>query len=548
MHRIDTPDATGDGRFTEGDPTVPVPATTVSADWLNAVQDEVLAVLTAAGLTPAKNNNTQLLAALKKVVGTVNALTASRLETTRTIEGVSFDGTADIHRYATCSTAAGTAAKTASLAGFKLQTGAALRVKFTNANTATGATLNVGGTGAKPLYYHGKAVPAGLLAAGHTYAVVFNGTQYEIVGDILVLAAGGGLSFDAKGHLYVDFSLVPDEQMRAIVLSMMQQGGGLNVDGNGKLYVDFASMPTEKFELMLKSIRVPIWLTRNKSFYVDGTTGSDTLDEGRGESPSKPFKTIQAAVNYVTDNYNLSRYTAYINVSSGIYEEEVVVGSFSVTTGRLYIRKNPESESKPTIVSSLVSKDCVVISIQSGGTVYWDGIDVILNVEVTNKLSIEGTGIHVSRYTVVNVLNSTVTLNINSEGTISGLSCIQSSSFAQLNINYCNKLISNYIKGTKPHAFSVGSNAKMSLINLYGEHENDHLSVKGDFNTVCRVMDGYFYRSATKMPLVVADGPVTGSRYQVTQGGAIYIRGGGPHFFPGTTDGSIDESTYSWYK
>ena len=77
MHKIDTPDATRDGRFTEGDPTVPVPATTVSADWLNAVQDEVLAVLSAAGLTPAKNNNAQLLAALKKIVGTVNALTAT---------------------------------------------------------------------------------------------------------------------------------------------------------------------------------------------------------------------------------------------------------------------------------------------------------------------------------------------------------------------------------------------------------------------------------------------------------------------------------------
>ena len=51
MHKIDTPDATRDGRFTEGDPTVPVPATTVSADWLNAVQDEVLAVLSVSDKT-----------------------------------------------------------------------------------------------------------------------------------------------------------------------------------------------------------------------------------------------------------------------------------------------------------------------------------------------------------------------------------------------------------------------------------------------------------------------------------------------------------------
>ena len=61
-------------------------------------------------------------------------------------------------------------------------------MRFANANTAAGATLNVGGTGAKPLYYQGKAVPAGLPAAGRMYTVVFNGAQYEIVGDLLVLA------------------------------------------------------------------------------------------------------------------------------------------------------------------------------------------------------------------------------------------------------------------------------------------------------------------------------------------------------------------------
>ena len=50
MHRIDTSTATPDHKFTEGDPAVPVAATTVSAAWLNAVQEELVAVITGAGL------------------------------------------------------------------------------------------------------------------------------------------------------------------------------------------------------------------------------------------------------------------------------------------------------------------------------------------------------------------------------------------------------------------------------------------------------------------------------------------------------------------
>lgn len=37
------------------------------------------------------------------------------------------------------------------------------------------------------------------------------------------------------------------------------------------------------------------------------------------ESADKPFKTIQACLNYVCDNYNLSRYSVVINLSQGTY-------------------------------------------------------------------------------------------------------------------------------------------------------------------------------------------------------------------------------------
>lgn len=68
MHRIDTATATPDNRFTEGDPTIPVAATVVSADWLNAVQEELAAVITGAGLELDKADNAQLRQAISQAI------------------------------------------------------------------------------------------------------------------------------------------------------------------------------------------------------------------------------------------------------------------------------------------------------------------------------------------------------------------------------------------------------------------------------------------------------------------------------------------------
>ena len=113
-----------------------------------------------------------------------NAGTATTLATARTIDGVSFNGSANILHYGTCSTAAGTAAKTVALTGFKLDTGSRVMVKFTVTNTAANPTLNVNSTGAKSIMYRGSAITADYLAANRVYEFVYDGTNYELVGDI----------------------------------------------------------------------------------------------------------------------------------------------------------------------------------------------------------------------------------------------------------------------------------------------------------------------------------------------------------------------------
>lgn len=111
-----------------------------------------------------------------------NAGSATKLQTAVTVDGVSFDGSANITHYGTCSTAAATAAKTVSLTGFTLATGATVTIKFTKTNSASNPTLNVNSTGAKAIYYKGSAISASYLKANHVYTFVYNGTEWDMVG------------------------------------------------------------------------------------------------------------------------------------------------------------------------------------------------------------------------------------------------------------------------------------------------------------------------------------------------------------------------------
>jgi hypothetical protein len=63
MHRIDAADH-ADNLFSEGNPATGTPGTKVSAEWLNAVQEELCNALAAAGVAPNKGSNSQLADAL----------------------------------------------------------------------------------------------------------------------------------------------------------------------------------------------------------------------------------------------------------------------------------------------------------------------------------------------------------------------------------------------------------------------------------------------------------------------------------------------------
>ena len=83
--------------------------------------------------------------------------------------------------YCTCTTAGATQEKEAACSGFSLRTGAIVAVKFSYANTVASPKLNVNGTGAKPIYLNGSALPEdNWWKANDVVTFVYNGTYWYV--------------------------------------------------------------------------------------------------------------------------------------------------------------------------------------------------------------------------------------------------------------------------------------------------------------------------------------------------------------------------------
>lgn len=114
-----------------------------------------------------------------------NVASATKLQTMRYINGSPFDGTTNVVSYAVCATGASTTAKTVSISRFSLATGSQVRVKFSNANTASAPTLNVGSTGAKRMSYKGSLITNTNFTfnTNKIYTFTYDGTYWVLEGD-----------------------------------------------------------------------------------------------------------------------------------------------------------------------------------------------------------------------------------------------------------------------------------------------------------------------------------------------------------------------------
>lgn len=157
-----------------------------------------------------------------------------------------------------------------------------------------------------------------------------------------IISASGGLAADASGKLKVDFAQMPASTLKPMVLAMIQTGGGLSVDDDGHIFLDADSMGDTVYNKIRSRFRLTNWLGSNLVLNVNKTTGVDTVVDGVHDD-TKPFKSLQACLDYALTNFNLNKYNLTINVAAGDYytgtrAEKITIGAFQATTGRLIIK------------------------------------------------------------------------------------------------------------------------------------------------------------------------------------------------------------------
>ena len=185
------------------------------------------------------------------------------------------------------------------------------------------------------------------------YATTNSTIKNTIVNNII--KDNGGLAVDSNNEIYVK----------------LKSGGGI-VNDSGSLKVDFTADPSDPNAqqimeqtkaAILSGLNVKIPLTSDRTFYVNKDhanatitwkTNKGILDTSVGTS-SKPFKTVQSAVDCITQSYDIN--TAVVNIiitkASSDYVERISLPVYSRTTGYIQLKSaNETSSSNFAVISS----------------------------------------------------------------------------------------------------------------------------------------------------------------------------------------------------
>lgn len=331
---------------------------------------------------------------------------------------------------------------------------------------------------------------------------------------------------------------------------IVQVGFGLSVDSRGVVSVDFSEDDTtsSKFEELMKQIRVPIWLSRNMTFHVNGVSGSDTLEPGLGESTDKPFKTLQACIDYICSNYNVDKYFVDIKLHSGTYTGPFTLGDFSRTTGGIRI-----SSYDSDYAATLTAQDSYLLN-ALGGTWTLQGLNVN---SVTTERPDYAVPMSTGFMTVTNCLVNIDGCNFNAS--YSGgepvkarlLRLFTASSGGVINFlpTRRSKNLITFTKGSATELSVLFSSfgGQINLAASADSQEECTLNASGDCTVFAAASGGSITRPAALNYYAIVQGSVTGKRYAVTHGGIISVAGAGSEFFPGTEVGTVDPTTFGWY-
>lgn len=356
-------------------------------------------------------------------------------------------------------------------------------------------------------------------------------------------------------YLTKKFFFVNENSVEKIGISVpaIKETSGLAVDNDGCLYTDFTLLG-ENAEITMKSLSIRIPVQQTRSFFVNQTTGSDTLDAYRGEIEEKPFKTIQACIDYITSTYDFGKHNAEVYISSGTYNEYLELREFQRTTGYISLI-DKEGTYGVTIVQN--NKQTIEVSgghyvlcgivIKNTATAINDDISHFYSaIYVRNgKVDLEGCDIQ-QEYTGDAPTSGSVHLRT--------VSVFGNNAVVQFNPTSKER---NHLRFHKGNATSMqvllaqyegtiqtqagGTSQAVASIHCEGETTEFVVIDNSKFYTI----GGATYLAKF---VVDTDKTVTGKRYEITNRGYISTGNGGPEYFPGNTAGTLETDTYCVYK
>ena len=277
------------------------------------------------------------------------------------------------------------------------------------------------------------------------------------------------------------------------------------------------------------------------------------LDAGRGESASKPFKTIQACANYVSSNYNVGSYIVSIIVSSGTYEERLTLGSYSRTSGYIIIQAATDE------AVTISTENGNLVSIISNSVWYIRNINIIHNIySPNNGIANFFHTISVGTNSTANLTGCTIKTEYNGEAPSSGTATIRmfhAGNSSQLSLClYRNESSIEYHKGNANwlYVFFADGGGTIRIEGSNDSSVGEEIAAFGECTSFVMVTGGNLFVNTSYLvdPVfsVPSDKFATGQRYEAKSGGAINVGGQGTEYFPGDSAGTVEDSTYSWYK
>ncbi len=373
-----------------------------------------------------------------------------------------------------------------------------------------------------------------------------------------VTASGGKLHFDPTNATAA--------QKKAINQALADQTSGLVVNSStGRLGVDFSNMPTDKFEALLKGLKMKVPLSANMNVYVSITNSAagDDIVDGRGTA-AKPFKHIQAAVNYITSTYSLGGYGVNILVVAGTYPENITLPDYDRGTGAIAIL--PASGARDVVIDAQpLGHGGAGVNVSAlGGTWVLQSLDLRRTERPTLSATFTGGCVHaIGAGTQVYMRGCSVTqtapaggatggnefgcrllyadsgarIILRASGLAGSITAVQPSDSQGAALGYPSTTVIDLRRGGSMLLYRDPNDALHHDIDCYGA-----------FDCFLLVSQGSSVNTGGTGPLVsFTDHNTNGKKYRVYQGS--YVAGtGSQDYFPGDEAGSLDTTTYCWYS